>query len=266
MVLSENGANKIPSKKQEIDIMCNADTINAMYSVGTNSLNEQNSETIDAMCIEERNSLSKQDSFLFSEQESEPIDAMCIEETHSLSKQESFLFSEQESQQIDAICIEEKNPSSKQELVLSCEQVPKVINTTCSENGENRVSLRKTGLVIEGRKSVRLLEKAPSKKDPIFVKNFQCVTCLKTFTTKESLSRHDKRSHGFGELICDTCGSVFRHRDNFKQHYPTHLKHKPSKKKPKKSKKVKLFCDKCKKTFTKKIGLKRHMLRFHPSQ
>ena len=51
---------------------------------------------------------------------------------------------------------------------------------------------------------------------------YSCKVCLKTFTKRRNLTRHERSNHGQKKFSCDQCSKSFRREDDLKRHQKQH--------------------------------------------
>ncbi|XP_071787706.1 uncharacterized protein [Asterias amurensis] len=101
---------------------------------------------------------------------------------------------------------------------------------------------------------------------------FSCNSCCKSFTRKDNLKRHKKKSHTttfqlspVKQFQCRTCDKTFNHRDTLKRHLKVHSR--PASQQPSTSTATTPYkpyqCPICPKTFTRRENLKRHLKTYH---
>lgn len=84
----------------------------------------------------------------------------------------------------------------------------------------------------------------PDDQKPIY----QCMQCIMTFKSRESLRKHIKGIHDRdGQVICDECGKVFQQKGALNTHKIVHATERPC------------HCTKCPKTFKDITHLRKHM-------
>ncbi|KAI0229275.1 hypothetical protein LSAT2_020293, partial [Lamellibrachia satsuma] len=86
------------------------------------------------------------------------------------------------------------------------------------------------------------------------MKPYQCSVCKKSFSTLAGCQLHENLHRGLYRYRCQYCGKGFSATSNLRGHLATHTGHKEHP------------CPLCDNTFSYRHLLKRHVLKFHPSQ
>lgn len=132
-----------------------------------------------------------------------------------------------------------------------CELLEYNIEPKLEDSGENSSKLFEPIIVIKEELGEVKEEEVDEGKEPIGVRPFECLLCVKRFTLRNSLRKHLYIHSGVKPFQCDICYRTFNRRSNLTKHTRTHTGEKLYK------------CEVCGRKFSETGTLKRHHSTHH---